>query len=293
MHNKKLNSLILFLFLAGILASCSNNQDYNEEIKIFREKRINYLKSRQGYLNLVGLHWIFNDSYTLGSSQENNLPFPKGFPSNFGKINLTNDSIKFTFEMPVLVDSSKTLLSYNYSKDNLDHNFSWRSFQWYVIKRGQNYALRIKDFENYLITEIDKIPAFTIDTSWVINGVFKAYAQKQDRTISNIWGHAVEQPTAGIVTFKHAGQIYELESNIESGKLAVIFKDATTGNETYSGGRQLYLSKPDEDQKVILDFNKSFNFPCAFNDFTTCPVPPERNHLPFRILAGEKRYIKK
>ena len=142
------------------------------------------------------------------------------------------------------------------------------------------------------ISEIDKIPAFTIDASWRINGIFKPYIKEQERTISNIWGHAVEQPTAGIVTFNYANQVYELESNIESGKLAVIFKDGTTGNETYSGGRQLYLSKPDKDGEVILDFNKSFNFPCAFNDFTTCPVPPEKNRLPFRIIAGEKRYIK-
>ena len=174
----------------------------------------------------------------------------------------------------------------------MQHDFSWKSFQWFIVKRGENYALRIKDFENYLISEIDKIPAFTIDTSWRINGIFKPYLKEQERTISNIWGHAVEQPTAGIVTFNYANQVYELESNIESGKLAVIFKDGTTGNETYSGGRQLYLSKPDKDGEVILDFNKSFNFPCAFNDFTTCPVPPEKNRLPFRIIAGEKRYIK-
>ncbi|MBT4784264.1 MAG: DUF1684 domain-containing protein, partial [Candidatus Marinimicrobia bacterium] len=267
----KLNHIIIFLFLSGVISSCNNNQTYSDEIKTFRAKRVNYLKSRKGYLNLVGLHWIFNGTYTLGASQDNDLPFPKSFPSNFGKLVITNDSIKFNFDFPVLVDSSNNFKSYNFSKNDLQHDFSWKSFQWFIVKRGENYALRIKDFENYLISEIDKIPAFTIDTSWRINGIFKPYLKEQERTISNIWGHAVEQPTAGIVTFNYANQVYELESNIESGKLAVIFKDGTTGNETYSGGRQLYLSKPDKDGEVILDFNKSFNFPCAFNDFTTCP----------------------
>ena len=291
MYNKILNYLILFLIL--INSGCSNNQDYNQEIERFRLKRINYLKSREGYLNLAGLHWIFNGSYSLGSFKDNKLLFPIGFPSNFGEINITDDSIKFTFEIPILIDSAKTLKSYNFAKNDLDHNFSWKSFQWLIIKRGEIYALRIKDFNNSLINEINEIPSFSIDPSWQINGIFKPYLEKQDRTISNIWGHAVEQPTAGIVTFKYEGQIFELESNIESGKLAVIFKDKTTGNETYSGGRQVYLSEPGDDGKVILDFNKSFNFPCAFNDYTTCPVPPERNHLPFLIMAGEKRYKKK
>ena len=153
--------------------------------------------------------------------------------------------------------------------------------------------MRIKDFDNDLITEINKIPTFRIDPSWRINGVFKAYLKKQARKISNIWGHPVEQTTPGIVTFKYENQLFELESNIESGKLAVIFKDGTTGDETYSGGRQLYLSEPDDKGRVILDFNKSFNFPCAFNDFTTCPVPPESNNLSFSITAGEKIYKKK
>jgi len=288
----KLNHIIIFLFLSGVISSCNNNQTYSDEIIKFRAKRVNYLKSRKGYLNLVGLHWIFNGTYTLGGSQNNDLPFPRSFPSNFGKLMITNDSIKFNFDFPVLVDSSNNINSFNFSKNDLEHDFSWKSFQWFIIKRGQNYALRIKDFENYLISEINKIPAFRIDKSWRIKGTFKPYLKEQERTISNIWGHAVEQPTAGIVTFNYADKIYELESNIESGKLAVIFKDETTGNETYSGGRQLYLSKPDKDGEVILDFNKSFNFPCAFNDFTTCPVPPEKNHLPFRIIAGEKRYIK-
>ena len=83
--------------------------------------------------------------------------------------------------MPILLDSLKKITSYNYAKKNLNHNFSWKSFQWYIIERGQNYALRIKDFDNDLITEINKIPTFRINPSWRINGFFKAYLKKQTR----------------------------------------------------------------------------------------------------------------
>ena len=135
MHNKIPNCLFFFLFIHLIFTSCTENHNYNEEIKIFKEKRINYLKSRKGYLNLVGLHWIFNGNYTIGSSQENDIPFPKVFPANLGKMTITNDSIKFTFKMPILLDSLKKITSYNYAKKNLNHNFSWKSFQWYIIER--------------------------------------------------------------------------------------------------------------------------------------------------------------
>ena len=121
----KLNHIIIFLFLSGVISSCNNNQTYSDEIKTFRAKRVNYLKSRKGYLNLVGLHWIFNGTYTLGASQDNDLPFPKSFPSNFGKLVITNDSIRFNFYFPVLVGSSNNFKSYNFSKIDLQLDFSW------------------------------------------------------------------------------------------------------------------------------------------------------------------------
>ena len=40
--------------------------------------------------------------------------------------------------------------------------------------------------------------------------------------------------------------------------------------------------------KTVIDFNKLYNPPCAFSEFTTCLYPPRQNHLPFAILAGEK-----
>ncbi|MDP7195486.1 MAG: DUF1684 domain-containing protein, partial [SAR202 cluster bacterium] len=52
----------------------------------------------------------------------------------------------------------------------------------------------------------------------------------------------------------------------------------------------LYINPPDENQKVILDFNKSYNPPCVFSSFTTCPVQTSQNTLPIKIKAGEKNY---
>jgi uncharacterized protein (DUF1684 family) len=66
--------------------------------------------------------------------------------------------------------------------------------------------------------------------------------------------------------------------------------DQTTGKETYGGGRYLYVSPPDAMGKVVIDFNKAYSPPCAFSNFATCPLPPQQNHLPLRIDAGEKKY---
>jgi uncharacterized protein (DUF1684 family) len=50
------------------------------------------------------------------------------------------------------------------------------------------------------------------------------------------------------------------------------------------------VSPPDASGKVVIDFNKAYNPPCAFTAYATCPLPPRQNHLPLRIEAGEKKY---
>ena len=68
-----------------------------------------------------------------------------------------------------------------------------------------------------------------------------------------------------------------------------MFADATTGEETYGGGRFLYADLL-PGGRVVLDFNRAYNPPCAFNPWTTCPLPPESNKLRVPIRAGEKTY---
>ena len=62
----------------------------------------------------------------------------------------------------------------------------------------------------------------------------------------------------------------------------------TNGHETYGGGRFLYTGAPDADGHVIVDFNRSYNPPCVFSPYATCPLPWPANRLPVRIEAGER-----
>ena len=68
-----------------------------------------------------------------------------------------------------------------------------------------------------------------------------------------------------------------------------VFRDASSGQETYETARFLY-SDLLPDGTTVLDFNQAYNPPCALNPYTTYPIPPRENHLPVKILAGEKAY---
>ena len=68
-----------------------------------------------------------------------------------------------------------------------------------------------------------------------------------------------------------------------------VFRDASSGQETYETARFLYADLLD-DGTTVLDFNQAYNPPCSFNPYTTCPIPLRENRLPVKILAGEKAY---
>ena len=91
------------------------------------------------------------------------------------------------------------------------------------------------------------------------------------------------------MVFTLDGQQFRMVPVWEGREFFFIFRDLTTGQETYPAARFVYAEAP-TDGKVVLDFNKAYNPPCAFNPYTTCPLPPPENRLRVRIEAGELDY---
>ena len=76
----------------------------------------------------------------------------------------------------------------------------------------------------------------------------------------------------------------------ESQSLWFLFADRTTGRETYGAGRFLYSEGMPKDGELTVDFNKAYNPPCAFTEYSTCPLPLPENRLDLWVRAGEKKY---
>ena len=74
---------------------------------------------------------------------------------------------------------------------------------------------------------------------------------------------------------------------IEKDGFFIVFGDASNGRETYPPGRFLITPAPRQ-RKVVLDFNRAYNPPCALTTYATCPYPPSQNRLDFAIEAGER-----
>ncbi len=89
-------------------------------------------------------------------------------------------------------------------------------------------------------------------------------------------------------TFELAG--YRQEGNSEP-TLFVPFRDKTTGQQSYQGGRYMELAAEDsftDGQSLVLDFNLAYSPFCAYSKTYDCPLPPEENWLEVAIAAGER-----
>jgi uncharacterized protein (DUF1684 family) len=83
------------------------------------------------------------------------------------------------------------------------------------------------------------------------------------------------------------GEAMRLEPIASENELFFIFKDRTSGRETYGAGRYLDTEMP-KNGEVVMDFNKAYNPYCAFNPYSSCPIPPKQNTLITRVEPGEK-----
>lgn len=97
---------------------------------------------------------------------------------------------------------------------------------------------------------------------------------------------------AGKIHFQVEGRkvdafVYE-DPEVEQYQYYLLFKDLTTGKETYENGRMLQLEKKGEN--LVVDFNYAYNPYSSYNDNWDCPIVSEENHLPVKIQAGEKKF---
>lgn len=159
----------------------------------------------------------------------------------------------------------------------------------YIHQAGERFALRMKDKNSRLRQEFTGLRWFPIDSAWRVTAHFVPYPSLREVPIEGILGDRSTLPMAGYVTFDLHGSDYKMEGlQDDNGSLFFIFSDLTSNKDTYQV--RFLKTTPPGNGKVELDFNEAYNPPCAFNPYTTCPLPTPGNRLQMEIPAGEKRY---
>jgi uncharacterized protein len=265
------------VFAAFLMAEAPN---YEQSIRQWQQHRDAGLRSEDGWLTLVGLFWLKPGDNTIGSGDSNNFVLPKGSaPERIGTLRLDGEKVTFTGS-----GGASRTLSYNDEKPDVVHA---GSVSFFVMKRADKLAVRAKDSASPLLKNFEGMKYFPINPA--LHFEARLIPDVKKIPILNIVGQTELQESPGIVEFTYKGQRYHLRPIYEGKTLFFLFKDPTNKTQTYQPGRMLNTPLP-VNGKVDLDFNRSYNPPCTFTPYATCPLPPKENTLSFPVEAGELRY---
>ncbi len=277
------------LFLSLSIFSCKTQRlgqptpppDYNQQIEQWQHDRRASLSEPNGWLSLVGLHWLEEGENKCGSGQDNQVILPRTAPQYVGSYTLNNGNVHCSIK-------EQEGLS-NTSDDNC--NMAYEALSWKLIERGGRYGIRIRDSLRPARIRLRAIEFFDIDPNQRVFATWTAAAERDSVLMRNVLDMEYAIPIEGQLTFKLKDKDCTLTA-LDGGKdeLFLIFSDDTTGELTYGGGRYLSCPRPNDKGITIIDFNKSYNPPCAFTEYATCLLPRPENHLPLELLVGEKAY---
>jgi uncharacterized protein (DUF1684 family) len=269
---------------------------YAEEIEKWRKARAEQMTGEEGWLSLVGLFWLGPGQNRFGGDSANEIALPKDkAPGLAGTLSLDGGIVRLEAQPGVVITSegkAVTSLVLQSDADGKPTRLILGTLSFYVIKRGERLGLRVKDRQNPARFHFAGIKTYPLNPKWRLEARFEAYDPPKQIPIANVLGMVEDQMSPGAIVFEVDGKAYRLDAIQEKGsdQLFIIFADKTNGRATYGAGRYLYTSMPGADGKLIIDFNKSENPPCAFTSYATCPLPPRRNRLPIPVEAGEQKY---
>ncbi|MGA2274038.1 MAG: DUF1684 domain-containing protein [Bryobacteraceae bacterium] len=250
------------------------------EIAQWRRARASALQAEGGWLTVAGLFWLHEGANSFGCDPASEIVLADG-PAQAGVFELRAGSVTVTMKG----ESARRELQ----PDSSDLVKAGR-LSLFLIKRGDRLGIRLKDPENparKAFHGLDYFPAseaYRVTARWVVS--------PRQIPVLNVLGQTEPSLCPGYAEFRIGVKelrLYPILEAPDAQELFYIFRDQTSGRETYPAGRFLYSALP-KDGRVVLDFNKAVNPPCAFTAYATCPLPPPENRLPVRIEAGEKKY---
>ncbi|MCB0281641.1 MAG: DUF1684 domain-containing protein [Calditrichae bacterium] len=294
-HLKNILIIVTIFNLSGVFAQSANaDSQYSDSIDKWHNKRIASLKKSNSWLTLAGLYWLEPGKNTFGSSPENDLVFPEKAEDQMGYFQLQDSIVTIFINTGIPVKNDSVGIQKMELKNDNQQNttiLTYKSLSWYIIKRDDMYGVRLKDSEHPNLKNFTGIERFPVDQNWRIKAHLLPGTEKKIQ-IPNVLGQVSDAPCPGTLVFKINGEEYRLDpiADKDDQQYWIIFSDATNGEETYGAGRFLYIDSADEQGNTFIDFNKSYNPPCVFSPYATCPLPPRQNNLDIKITAGEKNY---
>jgi uncharacterized protein len=266
--------------------------DHVQQVQQWRDKH--EADYRRDWASIAGLYPLKAGRNTAGTAPGNDIRLTGALPAQLGVFVLEGEQVRFepaAGAQVALKDRPVTgaVVLQDDSAPTADDLIAG-DVRLVVHKSGDIRSLRVRDPDGPLAKGFLGFQWFPIDPSYRVVGRFRRDADPKSLQVMNTYGDVDTYTSEGVIEFTLGGQRLRLRPfTTRPKRFYIVFRDASSGNETYEAARFLYADLLD-DGTTVLDFNEAYNPPCAFNPFTTCPIPIPENRLGVKILAGEKAY---
>ena len=295
---------MLRLLLAAVIclqsvAGTNDEQaaEWRMETERWRETRDRNLRAPAGWLAVSGLFYLDQGKHDFGSGQDCAVRLTAdSSPALAGTLTVTPEQVTFRAAEGVAVQlngasvqEGRLQIDLQASEADSPDRLKIGTTTLQLIRRSGRLAVRLRDSQNPLRLSFRGEQWYPIQNEYRVEATWVPLPVQRLVQVENVRGGFSEGHVAGSVEFELQGRRLTLEALQESEQtLMIVFRDQTSGRETYGGGRFLSIPVP-EGGRLVLDFNRAYNPPCAWNPHTLCPLPSKANHLPIPIAAGARK----
>ena len=278
----------------GLAGDGGADEAYRATVKKWRDERQARLKADGGWLSVAGLAWLKPGENRFGTDKTAAVVLPAGSaPPLAGVFELkgTETTVRLAEGTQARM-AGLPLVGPAVLRPDSGDVVELGSVSLQVIERGGRFGIRLKDKNAAARREFTGCRWYEVKEGYRIEAKWVPHPEPRPLKVPNILGQTESMPSPGYAEFKVAGTTVRLDGVLEtpqSTQLWFILRDQTSGKDTYPAGRFLYAELP-KDGRVVLDFNRAYNPPCAFTAYATCPLPPPQNWLAVKIEAGELNY---
>ena len=292
-------SLALAVLGAGSLGArqhratpARGSENYRARVETFRTKHEQ--DYRRDFVTISGLHFLDPGVHRLGSDPAAKIVLGGSVPPTVGRLSVDGGRVVFEPAPGVaIMQDGRSVKGTTVLKEPGKPpapELSIGRVRVVVHESGDRLSLRVRDPDGGPARGFKGFKWFPIDASYRVTARFIRDAAPRTLQVVNTFNDVVSYNSEGVVEFELHGRTLRLRPfTTRPGRLYFVFRDASSGEETYATGRFLYTDLG-KDGTTVLDFNEAYNPPCAFNPYTTCPIPMKENILPVKILAGERAY---
>ena len=285
------------LVLVGVLAATQQGSDPEHIRKVEEWRAKHEADYRRDYVPLAGLFYLKPGPNSAGSAPGSDILLPPSAPASIGRFLYEDGRVHFEpapgvdislRDAPVKAPVDLRPDGDAQSRDELRLG----KLSMWVHTSGERRAIRLRDPDSDLARNFAGFRWYPIDLRYRVTARFLRDAAPREIRLPTLEGDEQVYTTEGILEFTLQGRTIRMRPmTTRPGRLFLVFRDATSGRETYGAARFLYADLQPDDT-AVLDFNEAYNPPCAFNPFTTCPLPIRENRLTIPIAAGELDYRK-